>query len=200
MLDDFHVITAPAIHTALDLLLKYLPPQLHLVIITRADPALPLARLRARGAMTELHASDLRFTPDEAAAFLNQVMGLSLTAADLAALEVRTEGWIAGLQLAALAMRDHQDRSGFIRSFSGSNRYIVDYLAAEVFTSQPAHIQTFLLQTAILDRMCSPLCDAVLGVSTTDDRRPADRYHARDSGRWSAVGGRFVQPAHPGST
>jgi LuxR family maltose regulon positive regulatory protein len=164
VLDDYHVITTPAIHDALAWLLDYLPPHLHLIIITRADPALPLARLRARGAVTELHASDLRFTADEAAAFLNQVMGLSLTAADLAALEARTEGWIAGLQLAALAMRDHQDRSGFIRGFTGSNRYIVDYLAAEVFASQPAHIQTFLLHTAILDRMCGPLCDAVLGI------------------------------------
>jgi len=169
VLDDYHVITAPAIHNALALLLEYLPPQLHLVILTRTDPALPMARLRARGAVTEVHASDLRFTSDEGAAFLNQVMGLALTAADLAALEARTEGWIAGLQLAALAMRDHQDRSGFIRSFRGSNRYIVDYLAAEVFTRQPAHIQTFLLQTAILDRMCGPLCDAVLDITSADD-------------------------------
>src|SRR5215207_9839544 len=115
VLDDYHVITAPAIHGALALLLDYLPPQLHLVILTRTDPALPLARLRARGVVTELHASDLRFTLDEAAAFLNQVMGLALTAADLAALEVRTEGWVAGLQLAALAIGDHQDRSEFIR-------------------------------------------------------------------------------------
>jgi LuxR family transcriptional regulator, maltose regulon positive regulatory protein len=168
VLDDYHVITAPAIHDALAWLIEYLPPQLHLVIISRADPALPLARLRARGAVTELHASDLRFTPDEIATFLNEVMGLALTADDLAALEARTEGWIAGLQLAALAMRDHQDRSGFIRTFTGSNRYIVDYLAAEVFTRQPAHIQNFLLQTAILDRMCSPLCDAVLGVEEHD--------------------------------
>src|SRR5262249_22793144 len=157
-----------AIHGALALLLDYLPSQLHLVILTRADPPLPLPRLRARGTVTELHASDLRFTPDEGAAFLNQVMGLSLNAADLAALEMRTEGWIAGLRLAALALRDHQARNGFIRSFSGSNRYIVDYLAAEVFTRQPAHIQTFLLQTAILDRMCGPLCDAVLGLETRD--------------------------------
>jgi LuxR family transcriptional regulator, maltose regulon positive regulatory protein len=161
-LDDYHVITTPAIHAALAWLLDYLPPNLHLVILTRADPALPLARLRARGAMTELHANDLRFTPAEVATFLNQVMGLSLTAADVAALEARTEGWIAGLQLAALAMRDHRDRSSFIRTFSGSNRYIVDYLAAEVFAAQPVHIQTFLLHTAILDRMCGPLCDAVL--------------------------------------
>lgn len=169
-LDDYHVITAPAIHTVLAWLLDYLPPNLHLVILTRADPALPLARLRARGAMTELHANDLRFTPAEAASFLNQVMGLALTAADVAALEARTEGWIAGLQLAALAMRDHRDRSGFIRTFSGSNRYIVDYLAAEVLAAQPAHIQTFLRHTAILDRMCGPLCDAVLEGETTDIR------------------------------
>lgn len=168
VLDDYHVITTPAIHAALAWLLDYLPPNLHLVILTRADPALPLARLRARGAMTELHASDLRFTPAEVATFLNQVMGLSLTAADVAALEARTEGWIAGLQLAALAMRDHQDRSSFIRTFSGSNRYIVDYLAAEVFASQPAHIQTFLLHTAILDRMCAALCDAVLERASHD--------------------------------
>jgi LuxR family maltose regulon positive regulatory protein len=183
VLDDYHVITAPAIHAALAFLLDYLPPHLHLVILTRADPALPLARLRARGAVTELHARDLRFTPDEGAAFLNQVMGLSLTATDVAALEVRTEGWVAGLQLAALAMRDHQDRSGFIRSFTGSNRYIVDYLAAEAFASQPAHIQTFLLQTAILDRMCGSLCDVVMGL--TPDERPMtnDQRHAEGSER-----------------
>ena len=178
VLDDYHVITAPAIHGALALLLDYLPPQLHLVILTRADPALPLARMRARGTVTELHARDLRFTPDEGAAFLNQVMGLALTAADLAALEARTEGWIAGLQLAALAMRDHQDRSGFIRSFRGSNRYIVEYLAAEVFTRQPAHIQTFLLQTAILDRMCGPLCDAILAITTADDGSARNDAHS----------------------
>jgi LuxR family maltose regulon positive regulatory protein len=196
LLDDYHVITAPAIHGALAFLLEHLPPQLHLVILTRADPALPLARLRARGAVAELHASDLRFTPDEGAAFLNQVMGLSLTAAALAALEARTEGWVAGLQLAALAMRDHGDRSGFIRSFSGSNRYIVDYLAAEVFASQPAHIQAFLLQTAILDRMCGSLCDAVLGL-TTDHRPPTTDQGDNGSsvvGRQSSVvGGAYSQ-------
>jgi LuxR family maltose regulon positive regulatory protein len=173
-LDDYHVIMAPTIHTMLAWLLDYLPPNLHLVIITRADPALPLARLRARGAMTEIHANDLRFTTDEVATFLNQTMGLSLTAADVAALEARTEGWIAGLQLAALAMRDHRDRSGFIRSFGGSNRYIVDYLAAEVLASQPVDIQRFLLHTAILDRMCGSLCDAVLRQETRDLEVTAD--------------------------
>jgi LuxR family transcriptional regulator, maltose regulon positive regulatory protein len=170
VLDDYHVLDARSVDLALTFLLDHLPPQMHLAITTREDPQLPLPRLRARGALTELHASDLRFTPDEGAAFLNQVMGLSLNSADLAVLEVRTEGWVAGLQLAALAMRDHQDRSGFIRSFSGSNRYIVDYLAAEVFMQQPAHIQTFLLQTAILDRMCSSLCDTMMGL--TPDERP----------------------------
>ena len=177
-LDDYHVITAPAIHDALAQMIDYLPPNLHLVILTRADPALPLARLRARSVMTEIHANGLRFTSDEAATFLNQVMGLSLTAADVAALESRTEGWIAGLQLAALAMRDHNDHSGFIHTFSGSNRYIVDYLAAEVFACQPAHIQTFLLRTSILDRMCSPLCDALLELEMPDWGLAADNLHS----------------------
>jgi LuxR family maltose regulon positive regulatory protein len=121
VLEDYHVITSPAIHSALAWLLECMPTTMHLVIITRADPALPLARLRVRGDLTELHADDLRFTPEEAAAFLNQIMGLALTAGDLAALELRTEGWIAGLQLAALALRDHRDRAGFIRTFSGNN-------------------------------------------------------------------------------
>ncbi|HEX5692028.1 MAG TPA: LuxR family transcriptional regulator, partial [Roseiflexaceae bacterium] len=164
VLDDYHAITVPAIHDSLARFLEYLPPRLHVVMLTRADPALPLPRLRARGDVTELRASDLRFTPDEGAAFLNQAMALSLDHADLVALAVRTEGWVAGLQFAALAMRDHQDRSGFIRTFRGSNRSVVDYLAAEVLASQPAHIQSFLLHTAILDRMCGPLCDAILGI------------------------------------
>ncbi|MEO8288399.1 MAG: LuxR C-terminal-related transcriptional regulator [Chloroflexota bacterium] len=162
VLEDYHVITNPAIHTALGKLLDGLPPQLHMVIITRADPALPLTRSRASGDLTELHADDLRLTPEEVASFLNRIMGLELTPDDLSALEARTEGWIAGLQLAALALRDHRDPTTFIRTFSGSNRYIVDYLAAEVFERQPANVQNFLLQTAILDRMCAPLCDAVL--------------------------------------
>ena len=165
VLDDYHLITTPAIHTAMTVLLDHLPPTLHLVIATRADPPLPMARLRARGQLVELRAADLRFTIDEAAAFLTEVMVLPLTAVDVAALEARTEGWIAGLQLAALAMQDHRDLSGFIRAFTGSNRFVVDYLAAEVFARQPAHVQTFLLHTAILDRLCGPLCDAVMGVA-----------------------------------
>jgi LuxR family maltose regulon positive regulatory protein len=164
ILDDYHLIENPAIHTATTFLLDHLLPRMHLIITARADPPLPLSRLRARGQLTELRAADLRFTPEEATAFLNEGMGLPLTAADIAALEERTEGWIAGLQLAALAMRDRTDLSGFVSAFTGSNRFIVDYLAAEVLARQPAHLQTFLLQTAILERLCGPLCDALLGV------------------------------------
>ena len=136
---------------------------MHLVIATREDPHLPLARLRARGQLTELRAADLRFTPAEAAEFLNQVMGLNLSAEDIAALETRTEGWIAGLQLAALSMQGHQDTASFIKSFTGSHHFVLDYLVEEVLQQQSESIQTFLLRTSILDRLCGPLCDAVLG-------------------------------------
>jgi LuxR family maltose regulon positive regulatory protein len=163
VLDDYHVLEAPPIHQAVSFLLDHLPPALHLIIATREDPPLPLARLRASGQVAELRAEQLRFTADEAALFLTDVMGLALTAADVAALEARTEGWIAGLQLAALAMRDRDDYAGFIAAFTGSNRFIVDYLADEVLSRQPSHIQTFLLQTSILEQMCGPLCDAVIG-------------------------------------
>src|SRR3954447_22588252 len=161
VLDDYHLIDAQPVDQILTFLLDHLPPQLHLVITTRADPQLPLARLRVRDQMTELRAADLRFTPAEVGAFLEEVMGLSLSAAQIAALEVRTEGWIAGLQLAALSMQGHHDVSTFIRAFAGDNRYIVDYLVEEVLQRQPAHIRSFLLQTAILDRLQGALCDAV---------------------------------------
>ena len=144
-------------------LLEHLPRQLHLVIASRADPPLPLARLRARGELTELRAADLRFTPGEAAAFLNQVMGLNLSADDIAALETRTEGWIAGLQMAALSMRGREDIASFVQAFTGSHRYIIDYLVEEVLQRQPDHVRSFLLQTSILDRLSGPLCDAVTG-------------------------------------
>jgi LuxR family maltose regulon positive regulatory protein len=134
-------------------------------MIGRADPPVPLARLRGRGQLNEVRAADLRFTSQEAALFLNQVMALSLSAQQVEALETRTEGWIAGLQLAALAMQNRTDLSSFVNAFTGSNRFVVDYLAAEVFARQPAHIQTFLLQTSILERMCGSLCDAVTGIS-----------------------------------
>ncbi len=164
VLDDYHVIASLAVHSALTFLLEHLPPTLHLVIASREDPPLPLARLRARAEVSELRAAELRFTPEEAAAFLRDVMELDITAGEVAALEDRTEGWIAGLQLAALTMRDRSDRAGFIAAFSGSNRFVVDYLASEVIDRLPDHLRTFVLQTAILGRMCGPLCDAVLGV------------------------------------
>ncbi|MDY6875407.1 MAG: LuxR C-terminal-related transcriptional regulator [Chloroflexota bacterium] len=162
MLDDYHLIAARPIHDALTFLIEHLPPQMHLVIATRADPPLPLARLRGRNQLTELHAADLRFTPDEAAAFLNQVMELDLLAEDVAALETRTEGWIAGLQMAAISMRGRKDVTAFIRAFTGSHRFILDYLVEEVLDQQSPAIQEFLLKTSILERMTGSLCDAVL--------------------------------------
>jgi LuxR family maltose regulon positive regulatory protein len=163
VLDDYHVIDSKPVDEALTFLLKHLPPQMHLVITTREDPQLPLARLRARGQLTELRATDLRFTPSEAAEFLNQLMGLNLSEEDIAALEARTEGWIAGLQLAAISMQGHQDTASFIKSFTGSHHFVLDYLVEEVLGQQSESIQTFLLRTSILDRMCGALCDAVLG-------------------------------------
>jgi LuxR family maltose regulon positive regulatory protein len=162
VLDDYHLVETPAIHTALTFLLDHLPPQMQLIITTRSDPPLPLARWRARRQLTEIRAADLRFTPAEAAAFLNRVMGLNLSGDEIAALETRTEGWIVGLQLAALSMQGREDVGGFIRSFTGSHAYIIDYLAEEVVQRQAADVQAFLLQTSILDRMCGSLCDAVL--------------------------------------
>ncbi len=163
VLDDYHVLDAKPVDQAVSFLLDHAPPQVHLVIATREDPQLPLARLRARGNLTELRAADLRFTPAEAADFLNQVMGLRLSPQDIAVLERRTEGWIAGLQLAALTLQSHQDASGFIQAFTGDQRYIVDYLLDEVLQQQPEHIRSFLLQTSILDRLSGPLCDAITG-------------------------------------
>src|SRR5215212_9135471 len=162
VLDDYHVIDAKPVDHVLTFLIDHQPPQMHLVIATREDPQLPLARLRAQGQLTELRAADLRFTLSEAAEFLNQVMGLSLTADDIAALETRTEGWVAGLQLAAISMQGHKDISGFIQSFTGSHHFVMDYLLEEVLHQQSASIQAFLLRTSILDRLCGPLCDAVL--------------------------------------
>ncbi len=162
VLDDYHVVDAKPVDNALTFLLEHLPPQIHLVIATREDPHLPLARLRARSQLTELRAADLRFTPVEATDFLNQMMGLNLSAENIVTLETRTEGWIAGLQLAALSMQGHKDAASFIKSFTGSHHFVLDYLIEEVLQQQPESIQTFLLRTSILDRMCGPLCDAVL--------------------------------------
>ena len=194
VLDDYHVIEARDVQDGMAFLLEHLPPQIHLVIASRTDPPLPLARLRGRGELAEIRAADLRFTPGEAAAYLNDVMGLALTAADVAALEGRTEGWIAALQLAALSMQGREDIAAFIDGFAGDDRYIVDFLAEEVLQRQPEHVQHFLLQTSILDRLSGPLCDAVTGqdggkakltalergnlfLVPLDDRRRWYRYH-----------------------
>jgi LuxR family maltose regulon positive regulatory protein len=196
VLDDYHVIDARDIHDGMVFLLDHLPPRLHLVIASRADPPLPLARLRARGELVEIRAADLRFTPDEAAVYLNQEMGLDLPAHDIAVLDERTEGWIAALQLAALSMQGREDTASFIAGFSGNDRYIVDFLVEEVLKRQPDQIREFLLQTSVLERLSGILCDAVTGqdsepgngilealeranlfVVPLDDRRRWYRYH-----------------------
>ena len=194
VLDDYHVIDGREIHDGMAFLLDHLSPQLHVVIATRADPPLPLARMRGRGELTEIRAADLRFTPDEAAAYLNGAMGLDLAAGDVAALEGRTEGWIAALQLAALSIQGRDDAAGFIAGFSGDDRYIVDYLVEEVLHRQPESVRSFLLQTSILSLLSGPLCDAVTGgdggkamlealdrknlfLVPLDDRRRWYRYH-----------------------
>ena len=157
VLDDYHVIDARDVLDGMAFLLEHLPPQIHLVIASRADPALPLARLRGRGELVEIRAADLRFTPEEAATYLNGAMGLGLTPEDVTALEGRTEGWIAALQLAALSMQGRDDVAGFIAGFAGDDRYIVDYLVEEVLQRQSDHVRHFLLQTSILDRLSGPL-------------------------------------------
>ena len=200
VLDDYHVMDAKPVDAStsvddgLTFLLEHLPPHMHLVVTTREDPNLPLARLRARDQLTEIRAADLRFTPGEAAVFLNRVMGLNLSAEDVTSLETRTEGWIAGLQLAALSMWGREDVPGFIRAFAGDNQYIVDYMVAEVLQRQSERVRSFLLQTSILDWLSGPLCDAVTGqeegkalletlergnlfVSPQDDKRHWFRYH-----------------------
>ena len=161
VLDDYHLIDSKPVDQLLAFLVDHLPPQLHLVIATREDPPLPLARLRARGQLAELRTSDLRFTPSETADFLNRMMGIKLSSEDITALEVRTEGWIAGLQLAALSMRERSDTAIFIQAFTGSHRFVLDYLVGEVLERQPERVRNFLLQTAVLDKLCAPLCNAV---------------------------------------
>ncbi len=210
VLDDYHVIESRLIHDALAYWLEHLPRCLHIILASRTDPALPLARLRARDQLVEIRAADLRFTAEEAALFLNQVTGLGLTPEDVAALETRTEGWIAGLQLAAIALQARLTRaeslpslpsrqgrgdvSSFIAAFTGSNRYVLDYLVEEVLNRQPEGVQTFLMQTSILDQLCASLCDAVtdrsdsqtiltmleqanLFTSPLDEERRWYRYH-----------------------
>jgi LuxR family maltose regulon positive regulatory protein len=175
VLDDYHVIHAPSVHESVAFLLGHLPPQLHLVILTREDPPLPLPRLRVRREITHIRAQDLRFTVDEVTEFFHQAMGSRLAAADVMALESRTEGWIAGLQLAALAMQNVEDPGAFIQAFSGDDRYVVDYLVTEVLAQQPLHIQAFLLQTSVLQRFNASLCDAVRSGSKSPTEEPRGR-------------------------
>src|SRR5215469_10058601 len=194
VLDDCHVLTAEPIHRALSYLVEHQPPQLYLVLVTRADPPLPLARLRACGQLTEVRAAELRFRTAEVREFLQVVMGLNLSVEAILALESRTEGWVAGLQLAALSLRGRTDVAAYLAAFSGSHRFVLDYLTEEVFSRQPAWTQSFLLHTCMLERLCGPLCDAVteqegsqaivealeranLFVVALDDERRWYRYH-----------------------
>ena len=166
VLDDYHVITAESVHAAITFLLNHLPSRCHLVLSSREDPPFPLSRWRAQAAVTELRAADLRFTPEETAAFLTAALGVdvALSMEGIRALDARSEGWIAGLQLAALSLRgqSRQQAAAFIAAFAGSNRYIVDYLVEEVLARQPPAIQTFLLRTAVVDRFCAPLCEELM--------------------------------------
>ena len=194
VLEDYHATDAAAVDEALLLLVEHAPRHLHLVVTTREDPRLPLSRLRVRDQLVELRAADLRFSPDEAASFFRDTMRLSLTAEDVTALAKRTEGWIAGLKLAGVSLRDREDASAFVASFAGDNRFVVDYLVEEVLGRQSDEARAFLLRTSILDDMCGPLCDAVTGsegggstlvdlergnlfVVPLDDTRTWFRYH-----------------------
>lgn len=194
ILDDYHVITSEAIHQSISFFVDHQPPQMHLVIAGRTEPSLPLALLRSRGEVMEVGAGDLRFTQEEAGNFLNELMGLDLSINDIAALEARTEGWIAGLQLAALSMKGQQNPSAYIESFAGDDRNIMDYLLEEVLQKQTEDIQSFLMETSILDRVTGSLCDAVtdrtdgqemlemleqanLFITSLDNKRKWFRYH-----------------------
>ncbi|MDF2092224.1 LuxR C-terminal-related transcriptional regulator [Knoellia sp. 3-2P3] len=194
VLDDYHVIEAPEVHRAVTFLLDHLPPQAGLAVATRADPQLPLPRLRARGELVELRASELRFTTDEAGVFLADVMGLHLDGAQVAALEARTEGWVAGLQLAGLSLRGLDDTTEFVEAFTGSHRFVLDYLVEEVLRHQAEPVREFLLDTAVLSQLTGSLCDALTGghdgssmlesleranlfVVALDDDRQWYRYH-----------------------
>jgi len=194
VLDDYHLADGPAVQQGMCYFLEHLPPQVWLIISTRADPALPLSRMRARGQLMEVRAADLRFTTGEVSSYLNRTHGLALTDSDVTALETRTEGWAAALQLAALSLQGRQDRSQFIENFAGADRFVVDYLADEVLDHQPAQVRRFLLDTCLLEQMTGPLCDAMTGrtdgratlvslerqnlfVVPLDDHRGWYRYH-----------------------
>jgi LuxR family maltose regulon positive regulatory protein len=194
VLDDYHLADSPEVHPGMMFLFDHLPAQVHLVVSTRADPALPLSRLRARGQLVEIRAADLRFTPEEVATYLNEVNALGLSTEDVVTLEARTEGWAAALQLAALSLQGRTDPGRFIAGFAGNDRFVVDYLADEVLDRQPVAVRGFLLETSVLDRLTGPLCEAVTGrpggramleslerqnlfVVPLDDHRRWYRYH-----------------------
>ena len=188
VLDDYHVVQAPEVHEAMTFLVDHLPPQLRLVIATRSDPPLPLARLRARGELAEVRAADLRFTEQETAAYFGG-MGLRLTSADeVSTLEGRTEGWVAALQLAALSLQGREDAAGFIDGFAGDDRHVVDYLVEEVVHRQPEEVRDFLLRTRVLPRLSGSLADAVTG-------RTDGRADARDAGPRQPLPGAARRPA-----
>ncbi len=211
VLDDYHLITAEPIHRCVTSLVEHLPPRMHLVLATRADPPLPLARLRAGGRLSEVRTADLRFATEETSAFLQSVMRLELSPQEIDLVQSRTEGWIAGLQFAALSLRGRDDVSTYLVSFTGSHRFVLDYLSEEVLMQQPAEVQTFLLHTSILDRLTGPLCEAVtqregsqamlealeranLFVAALDDERHWYRYHSL----FAEVLSSHLQQAEPG--
>lgn len=202
VLDDYHLVEGPGIQDDMAYLLEHLPPQVHLVISTRADPTLSLARLRARGELVEIRAVDLRFTLDEVATLLNDSIGLDLSAHDIAVLELRTEGWVAALQLAALSMQGRDDAGAFVAGFAGDDRYIVDYLVDEVLERQPEPVRRFLVQTSVLDRLSGPLCDAVTGQSDSKamleslDRANLFVVPLDDSRRWYRYHHLFADVLH----
>ncbi len=169
VLDDYHLVRSAGVHAAVAFLVDHLPPTLHLVIASREDPPLPLPRLRARHELTEIRGADLSFTVEEAAAFLGAGMGLTLDAQQVTTLVERTEGWVAGLQLAGLALRDRRDPAAFLEAFAGGHRLVADYLTAEVLDHQPASTREFLIATSVLDRLNGSLCDAVLGADVPSD-------------------------------
>jgi len=194
VIDDYHLIKTQPVHDALNFLLDNMPTAMHLVVTGRSDPPVPISRLRVQGEVTEVRTPELKFTQDEVTAFLNDLMEFDLSAQEITALETRTEGWIASLQLAALSMQGREDMEEFIADFSGSHRYVIDYLIDEVMFRQTEHLQAFLCQTSILDRFCAPLCDTALGITSSrqilsdleganlfliplDDERYWYRYH-----------------------
>jgi len=174
VLDDYHLIDSKPIHDALNFLVEYLPPAMHLVISGRSDPPLPISRLRVQGELSEIRTPELRFTEVEVATLLNDLMGFDLSSEDIAALERRTEGWVASLQLAALSMNGRDDWHEFISAFSGSHRYVIDYLMDEVMARQPEEVRAFLRRTSILERFSAPLCDAVVSGEEIGDKKIID--------------------------